>query len=261
MSCPERLRTQAFIDGEVADAEAVSAERHIEGCEDCQAFCTDAAAVSDAIRSSATRHAAPADLRRRIAAALDAERLPDTGTYRGEVRQIGEVRARRSSFWRGAFGGAGVTGLAAGLAILAVQPPSPATLVDQVTVAHTRALMDGREIAVVSSDHHTVKPWFAGKIDLSPPVHDFTAQGFKLTGGRLDKVGGAPAAVLVYRHGRHEVALFVWSDRGASLPAQGVRRGYHTMFWKSGDLDFAAVSDTAPAELANFVQLVRSEAE
>lgn len=257
MSCPERLRTQAFIDGEVADAEAASAERHIEGCADCQAFCVDAASVSDAIRTSAPRYTAPDHLRRRVTMLLDAEPAPDAGARR---RTSSDAGARRS-FWRGAFGGAGITGLAAGLAILAVQPPSPATLVDQVTVAHTRALMDGREIAVVSSDHHTVKPWFAGKIDLSPPVRDFAAQGFKLTGGRLDKVGRAPAAVLIYQHGRHEVALFVWSDRGGALPTQGVRRGYHAMFWKSGDLDFAAVSDTAPSELANFVQLVRSEPE
>jgi len=173
---------------------------------------------------------------------------------------LGQARARRS-FWRGAFSGAGITGLAASLAILAVQPPSAASLVDQVTAAHTRALIDGRTIAVASSDHHTVKPWFAGRIDLSPPVRDFAAQGFKLAGGRLDKVGRAPAAVLVYQHGRHEVALFVWSDRGSRLPAEGVRRGYHAVFWRSGDLDFAAVSDTAPQELAEFVQLVRSEPE
>lgn len=256
MSCPERLRTQAFIDGEVADAEATAAERHIEGCADCQAFCADAASISDAIRTSATRHAAPADLRRRVLAMLDDEAV-DTPA----ARKVVDLRTRRRSFWRGAFGGAGITGLAAGLAVLAVQPPSPASLVDQVTLAHTRALMDGREIAVVSTDHHTVKPWFAGRIDLSPPVRDFAAQGFKLTGGRLDKVGRAPAAVVVYQHGRHQVALFVWNDRGATLPAQGVRHGYHAIFWKSGDLDFAAVSDTATSELAEFVQLVRSQPE
>jgi len=258
MSCPERLRTQAFIDGEIAEADVASVERHIEGCEDCQAFCADAAGVSDAIRSSATRHAAPDHVRRRVTMMLDAEPAPTAATRR---RAPADARTDRRSFWRGAFGGAGITGLAASLAILAVQPPSPTTLVDQVTAAHTKALMDGREIAVVSSDHHTVKPWFAGRIDLSPPVRDFAAQGFKLIGGRLDKVGRAPAAVLVYQHGRHQVALFVWSDRGSPLPTEGVRHGYHTMFWKSGDLDFAAVSDTATPELANFVQLVRSQPE
>jgi anti-sigma factor RsiW len=258
MSCPEVLRTQAFIDGEVAEAEAAAAERHIEGCAECQAFCVDAANLSDAIREHASRHAAPAHLRSRVAAALQAEEVVSLDDARARRSSAGP---RRSGFWRGAFSGAGVTGLAAGLAVLAVQPPSPSTLVDQVTAAHTSALMSGRAISVVSSDHHTVKPWFAGKIDLSPPVRDFADQGFKLTGGRLDKVGRAPAAVVVYQHGRHQVELFVWSDRGASLPAHAVRHGYHAMFWKSGDLDFAAVSDTSTSELANFVDLVRSEPE
>jgi anti-sigma factor RsiW len=114
---------------------------------------------------------------------------------------------------------------------------------------------------VVSTDHHTVKPWFAGRIALSPPVDDFAAEGFKLVGGRLDKAAGAPAAVVVYRHGGHEIDLFVWADRGAALPAAAVARGYRSMFWKRKDLDFAAVSDTSEPELAKFVQLVQAEPE
>jgi anti-sigma factor RsiW len=255
MSCPERLTTQAFIDGEVSGAEATAAERHIETCADCQAFCADAAAVSDAVRLSATRHAAPADLQRRVAAALDAAERTDAPST------LDAARLRRRSFWRGAFGGAGITGLAAGIALLVSLPPSPASLADGITKAHTDALMSGRTIAVVSSDHHTVKPWFAGRIDISPPVRDFAAEGFKLAGGRLDKVAGRPAAVLAYQHGRHEVDLYVWADRGQPLPTGAVRHGYHLMFWRQGDLAYAAVSDTAAGELANFVQLVRTTPE
>jgi anti-sigma factor RsiW len=128
-------------------------------------------------------------------------------------------------------------------------------------LAHTRALMQDREIQVVSTDHHTVKPWFAGRIPLSPPVADFAAQGFTLTGGRLDRVAGSPAAVVVYRHGKHEIDLFVWSDRGSALPSAGLSHGYHSIFWKSQDLDFAAVSDTAVPELASFAKLVQAEPE
>jgi len=256
MTCPELLHTQAFIDGEVDAAQAVDVERHIAECEECQAFCGDAAALSDAIRTSATRHVAPAELRRRIATALEEEDGADI--VRPDWRA---ASASRRSFWQGALGGAAVTGLAASLAILVMLPPSAPTLVDRVTDAHTRALMSGHAIAVVSSDHHTVKPWFAGRIDISPPVQDFAAQGFKLTGGRVDKVAGAAAAVLTYQHGRHEIDLFVWADRGSTLPTGAVRHGYHLMFWRSGDLNFAAVSDTAVPELANFVQLVRSEPE
>jgi anti-sigma factor RsiW len=252
MSCAEILRTQAFIDGEVGGEAAVAAERHIAGCADCQAFCAEVATLSDAIRDSVPRYAAPSDLRRRLDRALDAEDAARRAAARAPARR---------SFWRGAFSGAGAAGLAAGLAVVALQPPSPVGLADQVTNAHTRALMNDRVIQVASSDHHTVKPWFAGRIAISPPVKDFPAEGFKLAGGRLDRVAGAPAAVLVYQHGRHKVDLVVWADRGGGLPGTTVRHGYRSTFWKAGDLDFAAVSDTAAPELENFVQLVRSEPE
>jgi anti-sigma factor RsiW len=259
MSCPELLHTQAFVDGEVDDAQAAAVERHIAECAECQAFCADAAALSDAIRSSATRHVAPPKLRERVAAALEAA---DGGNIvRPDWRAASDARASPRSFWMGALGGMGVTGLAASLAMLVMLPPSATTLADQVTDAHTHALMSGHAIAVASSDHHTVKPWFAGRIDISPPVQDFASQGFKLTGGRVDKVAGARAAVLTYQHGRHEVDLYVWADRGSTLPQSAVRHGYHLVFWRSGDLNFAAISDTAVPELADFVQLIRSEPE
>ncbi len=121
--------------------------------------------------------------------------------------------------------------------------------------------MQGRTIEVVSSDHHTVKPWFAGRAPLSPPVADFAAEGFPLAGGRLDRIGAARAAVVVYRHGRHEIDLYAWPDRGQELPDEAIRRGYRLIFWKRGDLDFAAVSDAAEPELRQFVALVRSEPE
>ena len=255
MSCAETLRTQAFIDGEITGSEAEAIERHIEGCADCQAFCADAAALSDAIRAEAPRHAVPAALRRRVEAILNAE---DARPAPSPVRS---ARRAPSSFWRGAFSGVGVTALAAGLATLAFLPPSPDTLTDQVTLAHTNALTRGRTIEVVSTDHHTVKPWFAGRLPLSPPVADFAAQGYLLTGGRVDRVAGAPAAVVVYQHGKHVIDLFVWADRGSALPSAGLSHGYHSIFWKAHDLDFAAVSDTAAPELASFVDLVRAEPE
>jgi anti-sigma factor RsiW len=244
MTCAETHRTQAFIDGELDGPAAAAAERHIEGCADCQTVCAEAADLSDAIRAHAVRHRAPELVRARIVRRLDREAgLP------------------RRSFWLGAASGGGLTGLAAALAAFALLPPSFGALTDAITAAHTGALMGGREIAVVSSDHHTVKPWFAGRIDISPPVSDFAAHGFALAGGRLDEVAGEKAAVLVYRHGRHEIDLFVWADRGQLLPQTGLRHGYRSLFWKARDLDFAAVSDVQDAELARFVGLVRSQPE
>ena len=118
-----------------------------------------------------------------------------------------------------------------------------------------------REIQVVSSNHHTVKPWFAGRVALSPPVADFAGQGFSLTGGRVEKVDGIEMAVVVYRHGAHEIDLFVWTGAGPQLPDRAVRHGYHLVSWVKGDLSFAAISDVESAEMDEFVRLVRSEPE
>ena len=254
MTCAERLRTQAFVDGQLTGAEADAAERHIEGCADCQGFCSEAARISDGVRTLLPRHPAPAGLRGRVEAAIEAERAAAPPRDRLE-RHLGR------SFWRGAFGGAGVTALAAGLVALVILPPSAGTLADRLTEAHVRALIQGRPIQVASSDHHTVKPWFAGRLALSPPVADFAAEGYRLTGGRLDRVAGADAAVVVYQHGKHEIDLFVWADRGGALSDAAVSHGYHVIAWKRRDLDFAVVSDAAQPELERFAELVRAEPE
>lgn len=246
MSCPELLRTQAYLDGALDDAAATEAERHLRDCPECQKLAAELADLSDALRRGATQHRAPDALRTRIAAALDAETRPK--------------RAPRA-FWFGAAGGSAITALAAALAFIVILPPSAETLAQSVTDAHTNALMNGAVIQVASSNHHTVKPWFAGKVDVSPPVTDFAQQGFVLTGGRLDNVAGTRAAVVVYRHGKHEVDLFVWPDRGANLPGESIRHGYRSFFWKNGDLDFAAVSDVERKELVQFTNLVRAEPE
>ena len=251
MSCQELLRTQAYLDGELDGAAAAEAERHIEACAECQAFSADAAQLSDAMRRQPVRHNAPSHMHARIASALAAE--PPSA-------RILPFRPGRS-FWAGAASGVSLSALAAGFAVLAMLPPSAGTLAQSVADAHTQALMSGRAIEVASSSHHTVKPWFAGRVPLAPPVADFAPQGFALAGGRTDQIAGQRAAVVIYRHGRHEIDLFVWADRGARLPKETVTRGYRSLFWKHGDLDFAAMSDIDDGELHKFVQLVRSERE
>jgi anti-sigma factor RsiW len=243
MSCNEALRTQSLLDGELRGAAALEAERHMEICADCQALAGDIADVSDALRGARLR--APAALRARIGAALDRE------TARRPAR----------SFWAGAASGGGITALAAGLALFVLLPPSATTLTASVTEAHGRALTAGKTIMVASSSHHTVKPWLAAHVAISPPVTDFAADGFVLVGGRSDEVAGARAAVSVYRHGNHEIDLFAWPDRGAKLPGAGMVRGFRSAFWKSGDLDFAAVSDIDSAAFEKFTALARAQRE
>jgi anti-sigma factor RsiW len=244
MSCEELLNTQGYLDGELTGAEAAEAERHLQTCAQCQAFAAETADLSDALRK-APRHAAPAHLRAAVLARLDKE----------------PVRFSPRSFWMGAAGGAGMSALAAGFVLLALLPPSIATLTQSIADAHARALTGGRTIMVVSSNHHTVKPWLAAHAGLSPPVTDFAGEGFALTGGRVDEVAGRPAAVMVYAHGNHEVDLFVWPDRGADLPGTSMAHGFRITFWKAGDMDFAAVSDVDQTAFQKFVALARTQRE
>jgi anti-sigma factor RsiW len=129
---------------------------------------------------------------------------------------------------------------------------------ERLVAAHLAALSKGPLTEVASSDQHTVKPWFAGKVDFSPKVKDLAAEGFPLAGGRVDRISGRPAAALVYGRAKHLVDLFVWID---SAPAAGIAtaraRGINVVRWTEGDLAYAAVSDLNETELLAFSDLVR----
>jgi anti-sigma factor RsiW len=118
-------------------------------------------------------------------------------------------------------------------------------------------MMSDHLVDVVSSDRHTVKPWFAGHTDVSPPAIDFADRGYKLVGGRADYIDGHRAAVVVYRHGAHVINVFAWTGDNEKLPASTSRNGYRIMFWRHGNLSFGAVSDAGPTELDTLVRLVR----
>ena len=118
-------------------------------------------------------------------------------------------------------------------------------------------MMSDHLVDVVSSDRHTVKPWFAGHTDVSPPAVDFADQGYQLIGGRADYVDGHRAAVVVYRHGAHVINVFAWTRDDEKLPASASRNGYRFVFWRRGNLNFGAVSDTGPDELLTLVHLVQ----
>jgi len=246
MACDESLKTQAYLDGEVDAAQALQIEAHLESCAECQALAADHADLKYAM-AGASYHRAPAALRARITAALDAETKPQANVI--------PLKAK-PGFWLGAGSGAGGMAIAAVLAFLLFLPANN-VLVADLADAHVRSLMGEHLIDVASSDHHTVKPWFAGHSDISPPTEDFKADGFTLVGGRADYVHGTRAAVVVYRHGAHVINLFAWADHNTRLPATGSRDGYRMVFWKQKDLDLAAVSDVDPAELDRFVDLVK----
>jgi anti-sigma factor RsiW len=250
MACAEALRTQAYFDGELSAGEAAEVERHLETCADCAALLGDLDGARRLIREQAPYARADDALRRRIAEVLDQEAGPPP---RARRRLAGGGR-----FLAGAASGSLATALAASLALLVAAPPPSSLLVRDLMNAHLRSMMSDHLVDVVSSDRHTVKPWFAAHADVSPPAVDFADQGYRLVGGRTDYVDGRRAAVVVYRHGAHVINVFAWAGGDGKAPATASRDGYRARFWKQGGLNFAAVSDTGGGELDTLVQLIRS---
>ena len=164
---------------------------------------------------------------------------------------------RMRPFWMGALGGVGGTAIAATFAFLLFLPRFANPLLDQLVSAHVRSLMPSHLIDVVSTDKHTVKPWFAGHADVSPVVADFEPQGYRLVGGRVDYLEHQRSAVVVYQHGAHVINVFSWGGQGRALPADVTRSGYHLAFWKAGDLEYCAVSDAGWDELVGLVRLLK----
>ena len=260
MQCAESLRVQAYFDGEVDALGAAEIERHAGHCAECRALLEDLERTRVGIRRDLDPGGAPPALRARIARALDEEaraappappqmRPPSP---RGNALPVWRMRA----FWQGACGGLGAA-VAAALAFLFLSAVPSAALEEELTRAHVRSLMPGHLTDVVSTDRHTVKPWFAGHADVSPVVADFSAEGYRLVGGRADYLDRQRAAVLVYQHGAHLINVFVWATGRHTLPERTTRAGYHLVFWRVGDLDYCVVSDAGWDELAGLAHLLR----
>jgi len=132
-------------------------------------------------------------------------------------------------------------------------------LAAEIVDAHLRSLQPGHLIDVVSTDQHTVKPWFDGKLDFSPPVQDFADQGFPLQGGRIDVIHGRAVAALVYGRRKHFVNVFVWpTDEKDAPPRSGSQQGYQWIEWRKAGMEFCAVSDAAPSALEQLQTLLAS---
>jgi anti-sigma factor RsiW len=209
--------------------------------------------LSQLLKTRATRHRAPEAVRANLQAALDAAPAPVvTAKGKDGARGWGWLNAG------GAFAFGVVLALGVALGLGPGAGTRPDELTNEVVASHVRSLMASHLMDVASTDQHTVKPWFNGKVDFSPPVSDFTEQGYPLVGGRLDYLEHRTVAALVYRRHAHPINLFVWPDGGADdKESMTSEQGYHVVQWRRNGMRFAAVSDVNSEELNVFADLVR----
>src|SRR5947199_232134 len=195
--------------------------------------------MSLAMADAGVRYAAPAALRARIEASLPQPR---------------PMQSRRSVL-RGFAMGSAVSALAAtGLFAIVLRHDDMERIQSEVVSAHLRSLQAGHLTDVISTDQHTVKPWFNGKLDVAPPVIDLAAQGFTLVGGRLDYIDARAIGAVVYRRRQHVINLFVSQTASTQRRPAKIEtiQGFNIRHWSDRGLNYWAVSDLAKDELADF---------
>ncbi|HEY1300036.1 MAG TPA: anti-sigma factor [Stellaceae bacterium] len=248
MECEEaRPRLDAYLDGELGAAERASLREHIAGCHECGPEAAALERLRAGIRAAAPVYRAPPELHTQIRAALRRERIQAAAP---SWRAPGWLAYAASILIAVAVGSGGTY-------VLTGERQENA-IANEVIDSHLRSLLAGHLTDVASSDKHTVKPWFAGRTELSPPGVDLAAQGFPLIGGRLDLVAGEPVPALVYRAGKHIINVFVLPEQKGDF-GKTVRRGGYTLHhWTAGGLGYWAVSDAAPDEFAKFERAFRA---
>lgn len=240
MTCEEaEVLIHALIDGELDAGHAREVEAHVEGCAHCAALLKEYQEIHQAMAESEVRYKAPLELRRRIE-----KSLPQP-----------EAAPSRRSVLRGFAMGSAVSAIAAtGLFAIVLRNDDEQRIESEVVSAHLRSLQAGHLTDVISTDQHTVKPWFNGRLDVSPPVIDLTAQGFTLIGGRLDYVNTREIGAVVYKRRQHVINLFVAQTANTERRAATITtlQGFNVRRWSDRGLNYWAVSDIGADELTEF---------
>lgn len=250
MACEEsRELLHAYLDGELDALRAAEFERHLEGC----TACVRALESQEALRSSMQRaqlyEAVPLDLQAKI---------------RGQLREAAGPPARRVFSWQMLAAAAALIlvvsiswKIVPGIRLQNSGAVAETALAAEVVDAHIRSLQPGHLTDVASTDQHTVKPWFDGKVAFAPPVRDFAEEGFPLIGGRLDVLKGQNVAALVYGRRKHFINVFVWPESASENEQYtGTKNGYQWISWRQGELRLCAVSDTSRDDLTALKDLI-----
>jgi anti-sigma factor RsiW len=250
MTCSEALPLIGpYIDRELDLRQSLEIERHVEECHACAAELRSFRELRDALSGEGLYFSAPPEMVRALRPRTDRSAAPGGRAARG----------------RGIIIGATSVAVVATLALcwMLLRPPSAgpglaAGLAAELVSDHVRSLQADHLTDVLSSDQHTVKPWFNGRVDFSPHVIDPTGIGFPLQGGRLDYIGGRSVAVLVYRRRGHEINLYTWPSPEPETGITGQsERGYNLLHWRRGGMEYWAISDLNPTELRVLAEAIR----
>ncbi len=252
MTCEEaRTLVHAYVDAELDVVRSLEVEAHLSSCVACARGEASLRALRTAFSNGALYHEAPAGLERRVRAAVR-----DVGRAEG-----GRTFALRHYGWGGAAAAAVLLVAIIVRGVLPTGPPAGDLTAREVVDDHLRSLTANHLTDVLSSNKHTVKPWFDGRLNFTPPVEDLIADGFPLVGGRLDYLDNRLVAAVVYRRRQHIINLFISPAEhlADTLPVTQVRGGYNIVHWTKSGMAYWAVSSVSGAELGKFAQLVRDE--
>lgn len=255
MSCQETQELMhGYLDGELDLLKSLKIERHLPECLACSQVFQSQQALRSAIKSESFYYQAPAGLRQRVQSAVQ------------QTHQA-EARSPRISWhlWQWLSAGAAVAVvvmLAWMLTAVLTRPSADDRVAQEIIAAHVRSLMAEHLTDVASSDQHTVKPWFNGRLDFSPSVKDWTERGFPLVGGRLDYINNRAVAALVYRRRQHLINLFIWptaTNAESKITQPVTHQGYQLLRWTARGMTYWVISDLNRDELQEFVQLVTTD--
>ena len=250
MNCPEtQTLIHGYVDGELDLMKSLEIEQHLQECSACANIHMSIHSVRAAIKDGSLYFRPPSDLRKRIQSSVR-RASHEEPTRRLPPRRLLAVAASLALI------------TTAGWALVRVLPArsADAFLTQELVANHVRSqMLPSHRFDVASSDSHTVKPWFEGKLDFSPPVKDLAVEGFPLVGGRLDYIRGRPTAALVYQRRKHSINLFIWpSTPGSETATRTVtRQGYHLLQWTQSGMTHWAVSDLNDRELEEFARLIQ----